>query len=227
MPYRAQRSASRCDSWRSGSSRRDSVSVHSGIDDGNGDAVRLAGLAQEVGIERGVVGDEMGVAEPSRRIRSAPRGRAARARTICRRIPWIPTGPTRNHQRRRGATRLDQRSSTRPLPSTMTRPTCKHVDGDATTAPTSRRRRRRTAWRRAPHPCTQPYAGGVTRPQPGQGTEAELQQLGGEAGDGAALARRQGDVPEAALTAERLDQHGQRVVRLAHVRARRSGWCRR
>src|ERR1700712_717846 len=45
-----------------------------------------------------------------------------------------------------------------------------------------------------------------------------LEQLGGEAGDLAPLAGREGDVAEAALPPEGLDQHREGVVRLAEVR---------
>ena len=100
------------------------VSVHSGLSIGDDDAVGLARLAQELGVERRVVGNEVGVVRAgatSSRSTWSPGGADS---TMCRRMPWMPTGPTRNHQRRRGATRLDQRSSTRPLPSTTTRPIC-------------------------------------------------------------------------------------------------------
>jgi len=45
-----------------------------------------------------------------------------------------------------------------------------------------------------------------------------LQQFGSEACDGAALAGAEGDVTEARLATERLDEHRQRVVGLAEVR---------
>ena len=44
-----------------------------------------------------------------------------------------------------------------------------------------------------------------------------LQQLGGEARHGAPFARTEGDVPEARLPPEGVDEHSQRVVRLAEV----------
>ena len=52
---------------------------------------------------------------------------------------------------------------------------------------------------------------------PTRGTEPPLQQLGGEAGDIAALAGGQRDVAEAALAAECLGEHGEGVVRLAEI----------
>src|SRR4051794_16118391 len=135
---------------------------------------------------------------------------------MCRRMPWIPTGPTRNHQRRRGATRLDQRTSTAPLPSTLARPACKTLwrrneRPDVSTSTTANRMASSSA---SMYPTLR--RGCYTSP-PRSRHGAELQQLRCQAGDRAALARRQGDVPEAPLTTERLDQHSQRVVGLAHV----------
>jgi len=47
---------------------------------------------------------------------------------------------------------------------------------------------------------------------------AGLQQFGGQAGHRASLAGCKRDVPKAALPRECMDQHGQGVVRLAHIR---------
>ena len=46
-----------------------------------------------------------------------------------------------------------------------------------------------------------------------------LEEFGGQAGHFAAFAGRQGDVPEALLTPEGMDQHGKGVVRLTHIRS--------
>ena len=46
---------------------------------------------------------------------------------------------------------------------------------------------------------------------------AGLQQFGGQAGHCAALAGCKRDVPKAALPRKGMDQHGQGIVRLAHI----------